>query len=301
MKRQILALILYAVPVVGFAQQNFDTVKIRPFQLAENLYMMTGSGGNIGLLTGAEGIVLIDDQYAPLSEKIKTAVQTIDAGAIRFVINTHLHGDHSGGNENFKKLGATLMAHANVRTRMQKESVSRAGQTQPPRNKDAWPMVTFESKLNVYLNGQDIELVHLEPGHTDGDIIVHFQTANIMHTGDSFVRTGYPFIDKNSGGNFEGYIRNLETIYNAANDQTKIIPGHGRLANRSDVKVFRDKLADIRDQVKAALKKKGTKLEDIPGMGITDKYEAELGKGFTKGKDFVLLVATELSVAKAKK
>lgn len=294
MKHRILALILFAAPVISFAQQNFDTVKIRPFPLAENLYMMTGSGGNIGLLTGAEGIVLIDDQFAPLSEKIKAAIQSIDPGAIRFVINTHLHGDHSGGNENFKKLGATLMAHANVRTRMQKESVNRQGQTQPPRNKNAWPMVTFESKLNVYLNGQDIELIHLEPGHTDGDVVVHFQTANVMHTGDAFVRTGYPFIDKGSGGNFEGYIRNLETICNAANEQTKIIPGHGKVANRSDVKALRDKLADIRDQVKAALKKK-TKLEDIAALGITDKYEAELGKGFTKGKDFVLLVATELS------
>jgi glyoxylase-like metal-dependent hydrolase (beta-lactamase superfamily II) len=300
MKYRILALVLCAAPIAAIAQQNFDTVKIRPFPLAENLYMLTGAGGNVGLLTGAEGIVMIDDQYAPLSEKLKTAIQSIDPGAIRFVINTHLHGDHSGGNENFKKLGATLMAHSNVRARMQKESVNRAGQTQPLRNKDAWPMVTFDSKLNVYLNGQDIELVHLEPGHTDGDIVVHFQTANIMHTGDSFVRTGYPFIDKNSGGAFEGYIRNLETIYNAANDQTKIIPGHGKLANRSDVKVFHDKLVDIRDQVNAALKKK-TKVEDIPGLGITDKYEAELGKGFTKGKDFVLIVATELALAKAKK
>lgn len=162
-------------------------------------------------------------------------------------------------------------------------------------------MVTFDSKLNVYLNGQDIELVHLEPGHTDGDIVVHFQTANIMHTGDSFVRSGYPFIDKNSGGNFEGYIKNLETIYNAANDQTKIIPGHGKLANRSDVKVFRDKLVDIRDQVVAALKKKGAKVEDIAGMGIADKYDVDWGKGFIKGKDFVLLVATELSASKGKK
>lgn len=161
-------------------------------------------------------------------------------------------------------------------------------------------MVTFDSKLNVYLNGQDIELVHLEPGHTDGDIVVHFQTANIMHTGDSFVRTGYPFIDKNSGGNFEGYIRNLETIYNAANDQTKIIPGHGRLAIRSDVKAFREKLVDIRDQVTAALKK-GKKVEEIAGMGIADKYDPELGRGFVKGKDFVLIVATELAATKIKK
>jgi glyoxylase-like metal-dependent hydrolase (beta-lactamase superfamily II) len=161
-------------------------------------------------------------------------------------------------------------------------------------------MVTFDNALNVHLNGQDIELVHLDLGHTDGDVVIYFRTANVMHTGDAFVRYGYPFIDRGSGGGFSGFINALDQIYALANDNTKIIPGHGAVATRADVKALRDKLADIRDQVAAALKK-GTKVEDIPGLGITDKYEAEMGKGFVKGKDVVLMVAEEMVAAKGKK
>lgn len=288
--------LFFLIPAGLFAQSNYDTVKIRPLKLSESLYMLTGSGGNMGLLTGPEGNLLIDDQFAPLSEKIKAAIATLDPGPIRFVINTHLHGDHTGGNENFRKMGVTLMAHANVRARMMKESVNRQGKTVPPRNKEAWPMVTFENRLNVHLNGQDIELFHLDRGHTDGDVVIYFKTANVMHTGDAFVRYGYPFIDVGNGGGFLQFIHQLELIYGLANDETKIIPGHGAVATRADIKGLRDKLADIRDQVATALKK-GTKVEDIPGLGITDKYEAELGKGFVKGKDFVLLVAEQMKAA----
>lgn len=286
----------FLIPAGLFAQPNYDTVKIRPLKLSESLYMLTGSGGNMGLLTGPEGNLLIDDQFAPLSEKIKTAIETLDPGPIRFVINTHLHGDHTGGNENFRKMGVTLMAHANVRARMMKESVNRQGKTVPPRAKEAWPMVTFENRLKVHLNGQDIELIHFDRGHTDGDVVIYFRTANVIHTGDAFVRYGYPIIDVGSGGGFLQFIHQLDLIYELANDETKIIPGHGALATRADIKGLRDKLADIRDQVATALKK-GTKVEDIPGLGITDKYEAELGKGFTKGKDFVLLVAEQMKGA----
>lgn len=289
--RILLALLLLSSTLR--AQQNFDTVKIRPFQLADNLYMLMGSGGNLAALTGKDGNLIVDDQFAPLSEKIKNAVNALDPGGIKYVINTHLHGDHTGGNENFKRLGATLMAHDNVRARMMKESVNRQGKTVPPRDKDAWPVITFDTRLNVHLNGEDMELVHLDRGHTDGDVIIYFRTANVMHTGDAFVRYGYPFIDLGSGGSFAGFINTLDIIYSLANDNTRIIPGHGAVAKRGDVKALRDKLVDIRDQVVAALKK-GTKVEDIPGLGITDKYEAEMGKGFIKGKDFVLLVADQM-------
>ncbi len=291
---------LIFLPLSLSAQQNWDTVQIRLLKLNEHLYMMTGAGGNMALLTGAEGNLLVDDQFAPLSERIKEAIASLDAGAIRFVINTHLHGDHSGGNENFKKAGATLMAHDNVRARMVNGTMDRQGKAVPPRNPDAWPMVTFGGKLSVHLNGQDIELTHMDPGHTDGDVVIHFKNANVIHTGDAFVRGRYPIIDRGSGGTFTGYIRTLEAIYAKANDQTRIIPGHGALGTRADVKAFRDAIADIRDQVTAALKKK-TKVEDIPALGIADKYDAELGRGFIKGKDFVLLVAEQLKAEQAKK
>lgn len=277
------------------AQTNWDTVKIRPLKLTENLYMLTGAGGNMGLLTGPEGNLLIDDQFAPLSEKIKTAIAALDKGPLRFVINTHLHGDHSGGNENLRKTGATLMAHDNVRSRMVKGTNDRDGKPVAPRNPDAWPMVTFDHRLNVHLNGQDMELLHLDKGHTDGDVVIYFRTANVIHTGDAFVRGRYPIIDRGSGGTYAGYINTLDIVYALANDQTKIIPGHGALATRADVKKLRDVLVDIRDQVVAAIRK-GTKLEDIPSLGITDKYDPELGKSFIKGKDFVLMVAEQMKV-----
>ncbi len=289
MKHLILLLLL---PLSLLAQQNFDTVKIRPFKLTDNLYMLTGAGGNIAVLTGAEGVLMVDDQYAPLSERIKTAIKTLDPVEVKYIVNTHMHGDHTGGNEYFKKLGVTLVAHDNVRSRMMKEVVTQQ-RTIPPRAPEAWPVITFPSALNVHLNGEDIELLHLDPGHTDGDVMVYFRKADVLHTGDAFVRSGYPRIDVGNGGSFTGYIATLEKLYATAGDNTRIIPGHGRLATKADIKILRDKLADIRDQVAAALKK-GTKVEDIAALGITDKYEADLGKGFVKGKDFVVMVAEQL-------
>lgn len=291
---RVFLFMLVSGPVL--AQTNWDTVKIRPLKLTENLYMMTGAGGNMALLAGPEGNLLVDDQFAQLSDKIKGAIANLDPGPVRFVINTHLHGDHTGGNENFKKIGVTLMAHDNVRARMMKGTIDRNGNPVPPRNPEAWPMVTFESNLNVHLNGQDIELVHVDKGHTDGDVVIRFRQANVMHTGDAFVRGRYPIIDRGSGGSFLAYIHSLSLIHGMADDQTRIIPGHGALGSRADVKALHDVLVDIRDQVTAALKK-GTKVEDIAALGIADKYDTQLGQGFIKGKDFVLMVAEQIKTS----
>lgn len=297
-----LAVAFFALASQSNAQQNMDTVKISPVMVTDNIYMLKGAGGNIGLLVGKEGTLMIDNQFAPLSNKINGAIKTIDGGAIRFLINTHLHGDHSGGNENFKRMGATIVAHDQVRERMAKEQVNKVfNRTTPPRDADALPVITFSDKLNFHLNEEDIELIHLDKGHTDGDVIVHFKKANVYHMGDAFVRYGYPFIDVSSGGSFSGFLSSLDRILALTNDNSKIIPGHGEVATKADVKALRDKLYDIRDQVLIALKK-GNKAEDIPALGITDKYDAELGKGFLKGKDFVMLAAEELkSLLPAKK
>ncbi len=285
--------ILFSIQVL--AQQNFDTLRIRPQKITDNIYMLKGAGGNIGVLVGKEGTLMVDDQFAPLSNKINGAIKTIDPGEIRFLINTHIHGDHSGGNENFKRMDATIVAHDQVRERMMKESVNPISKkVTPPRDKDAWPVVTFGDRMSFHLNDEDVELIHLSPGHTDGDVLVHFVKANVFHTGDTFTRGGYPFVDLTTGGSFTGYLTSLDKTLSLLDDNSKVIPGHGELATKADVKIFRDKLVDIRDQVAAALKK-GKKVEDIPAMGITDKYDVDWGKnGFVKGKDFVVLVAENL-------
>jgi cyclase len=296
MKSACLNITFLLVTLSVTAQTNYDTVQIRPIKITEQIYMLKGAGGNIGAMIGKEGTLLIDNQFAPLSNKINGAVKTLDPGEIKFQINTHLHGDHSGGNENFGRMGATIVAHNQVRERMMKES-TRNNRTSPPRDKDAWPAITFADKLNFHWNDEDIVLHHFDIGHTDGDVIVQFTKANVVHTGDAFVRYGYPFIDISSGGSVNGFINTLDKILSIIDDNTKVIPGHGEVATKADVKKVRDNIADIRDQVAAALKK-GKKIEDMASLGITDKYEAEYGKGFVKGKDFVLMVAENLKGGK---
>jgi glyoxylase-like metal-dependent hydrolase (beta-lactamase superfamily II) len=301
MKRLSAAFILLLSTAIAYGQQqNFDTVRIRPVKVTESIYMLKGSGGNIGLLTGSEGLLMIDDQYAPLSDKITTAIKAIDAGPIRFLVNTHIHGDHTGGNENFSKVpGLTIVAHDLVRDRMQKEQVNKAmNRTTPPRPKEAWPVITFAHSMNFHLNNEDVELLYFGPAHTDGDVIIHFKKANVYHTGDTFVRYGFPYIDASNGGGINGFIATLDRLLGILDNNSKVIPGHGELATKADVKVMRDMLTDIRDQVAAALKK-GKKAEDIAGMGITSKYDAQWGNGFLKGKDFVMMVAGDLQVQKS--
>lgn len=280
---------------VKLCAQNFDTVRIRPQRITDNIFMLTGSGGNIGLLVGSDGLLMIDDQYAPLSQKISDAIRSISKNSLRFIVNTHVHGDHSGGNENFKRLGATLVAHEQVRVRMMTKQLNKQfNRTTPPRDKEAWPQVTLNTNMNFHLNGEDVELLHLGKGHTDGDVIVYFKKANVFHAGDAFVRYGYPFIDMSSGGSVNGFIETLDRLLLLLDDRSKIIPGHGALATKADVKLLRDQLADMRDQVAAAIHQ-GTKMEDIGSLGITDQYEETMGKGFLKGKDFVMMVAESLT------
>jgi glyoxylase-like metal-dependent hydrolase (beta-lactamase superfamily II) len=297
MKKIVFGILLIS-SVFCAAQQNMDTVTIRPTKIKDNLYMLMGSGGNMGLLIGTDGSLLIDDQFAPLSDKIKTAVQKLGGPPVKYLINTHLHGDHSGGNENFKKDGTTIIAQENVRSRMMKPSTNRQGQTNPPRDQAAWPLVTFTESVQLHLNGEDVEVIHFkQKAHTDGDAIIRFVNANVFHTGDGFVRYGYPYIDVSNGGSFKGFIANLDKMIEVTNDQSIIIPGHGLLATRADIKALREKLSDIGNKVADAVKK-GKKIEDIPSLGITDPYDAELGKGFLKGKDFVTIIAQELSASK---
>ena len=293
-------LLLVCLPIVigsigtAAAQQSFDTVRIRPQKLTDNIYMLKGSGGNIGVFVGKDGTLVIDDQFAPLSNKINGAIKTIDPAEIKFLVNTHLHGDHTGGNDNFAKMGVTIVAHDNVRERLMKPSVNRAGQAVQPRAKEALPVITFPDRINFHLNDEDIEVIALDKGHTDGDVMIHFKKANVYHMGDAFVRYGYPFIDAGNGGSFTAFVNSLDKMLAVLDDNSRVIPGHGEIATKADVKAFRDKMADIRDQITAALKA-GKKVEDITSMPIASKYDADFGTtGFVKGKDFVLMAAENI-------
>jgi cyclase len=283
MKQSLALVVSLVIALSAGAQQNWDSIQVKSQQVRDNIYMLTGSGGNIGVLTGEDGIVMIDDQFLQLGDKIKKAIEALDKGPIRFTLNTHIHGDHSGSNEYFKRVGSTIVAHEVVRERMIKQ----------PREKDAWPVITFPGKLSLHLNGQDIDLLHFEAGHTDGDVIIHFRQANVFHMGDVFVRYGYPYIDMSNGGNINGLISTVEKVLAIMNDQSLVIPGHGEVCKKDEVKKYRDRLAAIRDKVASALKQ-GKKPEDLAGLGITKAYDAEWGKGFIKGNDFVMVVAAGL-------
>lgn len=301
MKKVIFILLICISCIVVEAQDNFDTVRIRPVQVAENIYFLKGAGGNIGVFIGKEGTLMIDNQFAPLSNKINGAIKTLSPNDIRFLINTHLHGDHSGGNENFKNMGVTIVAHDMVRDRMSNEQVNKANNTvTPPRPQEAWPVITFSEKLNFYLNEEDIELLHVNPAHTDGDVVVHFKKANVYHMGDMFVTYGYPYIDYGSGGSINGFISSLDTFLSMMDENTKVIPGHGELCTKADVKIYRDRLAEIRDEIATALKK-GKKSEDLASLPVASKYDSEWGKGFIKGKDFILLMADNLKSTQSTK
>ncbi len=298
MKRSLtITLLLAGLITVAKSQENLDSVKIESQHVKDNIYMLKGAGGNIGVITGVDGIVMIDDQFLPLGDKITNAIRAIDNNPIKFTINTHVHGDHSGGNAFFKQKGSTIVAHSTVRKRMMMERYDKdEKRTIPPRDKDAWPVITFPENLDLHLNGQDIQMMHFGAGHTDGDVIIHFKQANVFHMGDVFVTYGYPYIDLPSGGSISGMITSLDKALALMDNESKVIPGHGELCTKADVKSFRDKLADIRDKVSAALKK-GKKSGDLATLGITEPYEAAWGKGFIKGKDFVLMVAESLKSA----
>jgi glyoxylase-like metal-dependent hydrolase (beta-lactamase superfamily II) len=272
--------------------QDFSKVEIKAEKISDNIYALFGSGGNIGVLAGEDGFVLVDDQFAPLSEKIKAALAEIGKGSINYTINTHYHYDHADGNKVYGPEGALIVAHANTRKRLMQENTitlpGRDPRVQEVYPKEAWPKVTFEKALKLHLNGQTVRIFHPGNAHTDTDAIIYFEEANVMHTGDVFVRYGIPFIDGDNGGSIGGMIKAMNQLIEIANDQTVIIPGHGQLAKKQDMVNFRDMLQDIWDQV-AAAKKAGKSLEDIQAADPTQKYQ-----GGNMGKYVIGLIYGEL-------
>ena len=288
-------LVLAAAATSALAQQqDFSKVEIKAEKVAEGVYMLTGAGGNIGLSVGRSGTYVIDDQFAPLTDKILAAIRAITPDPVRFVINTHLHGDHTGGNENLGKAGALVVAHENVRRRMSAEQFSATfNRTTPASPEGALPVVTFTEAVTFHWNGDEIRVHHVAPAHTDGDSIVRFVKADVVHMGDLFFNGGYPFIDTSSGGRVDGVIAAAEETLAAIGEKTRIIPGHGPLATRADLQSYRDTLTLLRDRI-AKLKAEGKSRDEVIAAKPTADHDAKWGAGFMKGDTFTGLVYDSL-------
>lgn len=256
------------------AQNNLDDVKITTEKLTDSLYVLFGAGGNIGVSVGEDGVFIIDDQFAPLTERIKAAIAELSDKPIRFVINTHFHGDHTGGNENLGKEGTVIVAHDNVRVRMSEGSFNSLRNTRAePKPKASLPVVTFNDRASLHLNGDNARMHHVRRAHTDGDSLVHFEKDNVLHMGDTFFVGRFPFIDVGSGGTIDGVIGSTKTALAIANEDTKVIPGHGPVTDRSGLQDYLKMLEDSRDRV-ATLKADGKTLEDIQAANPLADYLA---------------------------
>src|SRR5436190_7199759 len=241
----------------AFAQQDFSKVTIKVTKVSGNIYMLEGGGGNIAGSVGDDGIVIVDDQFAPLAEKIQAALKVITDKPVRFIINTHYHGDHTGGNEPFSNAGSTVIAQDNVRKRLQSGGEAGNGGSikmdNKPASKAALPIITFENDVTVHLNGEDIRALHFPAGHTDGDAVIFFPKNNVVHMGDDFVRYGFPFIDVASGGSVQGMIAAMEKAIAQLPADVKVIPGHGALSNLDDVRAFVKMLRETSEVVQKAI------------------------------------------------
>jgi len=267
-----------AVAACGGQQQDFSKVQIKATKVSGNIYMLEGAGGNIGASIGEDGIVIVDDQFAPLAEKIQAVLKSlgITDKPVRFVINTHYHGDHTGGNAPFSNAGSTVIAQDNVRKRLESGGTAGNGGSikmeNKPAEKAALPIITFEHDVTVHLNGEDIHALHFPSGHTDGDSIIFFPKNNVVHMGDDFVRYGFPFIDVSSGGSVQGMIAAMEKATAQLPADVKVIPGHGAISNLDDVREFTKMLKETSAVVQKALDAHRT-LEQMKQEKILDAWK----------------------------
>lgn len=273
--------LMWLLTPASHAQQDFSNVEIVAHHVAGSVYYLQGAGGNIGLSIGEDGVVLIDDQYAPLTDKILAAIRQLNEGEIRFVINTHVHGDHTGGNENLGKLGILILARDEVRVRLAAQSPAAA-----------LPVLTYSDAITIHLNGEEVFAFPVPPAHTDGDTFIHFVDSDVIHTGDVFRTTAFPVIDTNNGGTLDGSIQALGLLIGTAGPDTLILPGHGDVSSRMDVMGFRDMILDVRDQV-APMVESGMSYEEVAAADPTAAYNDRYGNP----DRFLRAVYTELGGA----
>jgi len=282
------ATVILAVPAEAQLQQ--PEVTITTENVAEGVYVLFGQGGNMGVSAGEDGVFVIDDQFAPLTPKIQAALAELHPAPARFVLNTHWHFDHTGGNENFGKAGAVIVAHDNVRARMSvpnmMEFFKRAVPASPP---GALPVVTFNDSASFHMNGDDIRAIHVARAHTDGDVIVHFRKANVLHAGDTFFNGMYPFIDLDSGGSIAGLLAAVDTMLALADADTRIIPGHGPVCSRGDLENYRKMLVETTTRVRT-LRAEGKTVDEIVAAAPNADFDATWATGFINGERYARML-----------
>jgi cyclase len=274
--------------------QDLSKVEIKTTKLSETTYMMQGAGGNLGLSIGEDAVFLIDDELEGLSPKVAAAIAKLTAKPVKFILNTHWHYDHVGGNARFGKAGAIIVAHENVRKRMSSEQfIEFMRTTVPATPKAALPVMTFVGAVSFHLNGDEMRAIHVARAHTDGDAIVHFLKSDVIHMGDVYFNGLYPFIDTSSGGSIDGTIAACDQVLGIATDKTRIIPGHGPLSDKAGLQAYRDMLATVAARIKKMIAE-GRKLEDIAASKVTADFDDKWGKGFILPHKFAEMVAINL-------
>ena len=264
------AAVLLGAAANAQGQPDFSKVQIKTTPLGSGVYMLEGQGGNITVAVTADGIIMVDDQFAPLSDKIKAAIAAIGPGRIRYLINTHHHGDHTGGNANFAKDGVTIISQENLRSRLAGNALNNQGAAAEAAPAEALPVVTFKDGMNIRLGSNNAEITHLPPSHTDGDSYVYFRNENVLATGDVFSSTRFPNIDVRNGGGIDGMIAVQQNLLQVANDDTKIVPGHGPLAKRADIIAFRDMLRTSRDRIAKLVAEGKSEDETVAAKPLAD-------------------------------
>ena len=288
-----IVLLVLVVPFVASAQDDFSKVEIKATKVNGNVYVLEGAGGNIGVSVGPDGILIVDDQFAPLAEKIRAALKTLGEGKLKFILNTHWHGDHTGGNAEFGR-EAPIIAHDNVRKRLSTEQrLELFKQTVPASPKEALPVITFDQSLSVHFNGEEIRVIHFPHGHTDGDSVIFFTNSNVIHMGDDFFAGRFPFVDLDSGGSVVGLTKNIAEIIPKIPAGAKLIPGHGPVSTVDDLKAYHRMLMETTEIVRKQMAAKKT-LDQIKKEGLPAEWKS-WGEGFIKTDVWLELVYRSLS------
>ena len=297
---QLMLPILATLAILANAQgqPDFSKIEIKTTKVGNNLYTLEGTGGMIGVLAGPDGVLMVDSQFAPLTEKIVAAIRQISSNPIRFMINTHVHPDHTGGNENFGKMGVVIFSREELRNRLaQPVPAAGANPGRPPMPPAALPMVTYRGRTTFHMNGEDVDLIPIPRAHTDGDTLVHFVHADVLMTGDYYRSVGYPNIDRANGGTLNGMLEGIGATIGVAGPHTKIIPGHGPTVDRAGITAHRDMILAIRDRV-AQLVQQGKTAEEVLAAHPTADYDAIIPQAAQTSERFVGQLYAELKAAK---